>query len=45
MLTGGRRPPGLAKGFFVEPTIFTDVSHDMTVWREEVQRCRQLCAV
>ena len=39
VLTGGKRPPSQSKGFFVEPTIFTDVSPDMTVWREEVSSC------
>ena len=45
MLTGGKRPPALPQGFFVEPTIFTDVLHDMTVWREEVSSCAGLCSV
>ena len=39
VLTGGKRPSSQSKGFFVEPTIFTDVSSDMTVWREEVSSC------
>jgi len=35
---GGKRPesPALAEGWFVEPTIFTDVSNDMPIAREEV---------
>jgi aldehyde dehydrogenase (NAD+) len=38
LVTGGARPlaPGLADGFFVEPTLFADVSNDMTIAREEV---------
>lgn len=37
-LLGGGRPkdPGLAGGWFVEPTIFGDVSNDMRIAREEV---------
>jgi len=34
-VTGGRRVEGLA-GHFVEPTIFSDVTPDMTIAREEV---------
>jgi aldehyde dehydrogenase (NAD+) len=34
---GARLEDGrLADGFFVAPTIFTDVTPDMTVWREEI---------
>jgi betaine-aldehyde dehydrogenase len=33
---GGRRPAGLDRGFFVEPTLFTDVTDDMPIAREEV---------
>lgn len=33
---GGRRPPGLDHGFFIEPTVLTDLNDDMTVVREEV---------
>jgi aldehyde dehydrogenase (NAD+) len=35
---GGKRATvgTLAKGFFVEPTIFTDVTNDMTIAREEI---------
>ena len=43
MLTGGKQPPALSQGFFVEPTIFTDVSPDMTVWREEVSSFTRPC--
>lgn len=33
---GGGRPAGLARGFFVEPTVLTDLDDGMTVVREEV---------
>jgi aldehyde dehydrogenase (NAD+) len=33
---GTGRPDGLDKGFFVKPTVFADVSHDMTIAREEI---------
>jgi betaine-aldehyde dehydrogenase len=38
LLHGGGRPadPKLDKGFFVEPTIFADVTADMTIAREEI---------
>jgi acyl-CoA reductase-like NAD-dependent aldehyde dehydrogenase len=34
LVIGGERPAG--KGFFVRPTIFTDVKNDMTLAREEI---------
>ncbi|KAE9610051.1 hypothetical protein Lal_00006631 [Lupinus albus] len=36
ILTGGSRPEHLKKGFFIEPTIITDVTTSMQIWREEV---------
>jgi betaine-aldehyde dehydrogenase len=35
---GGKRPadPMLARGFFVEPTVFADVTDDMRIAREEI---------
>lgn len=35
---GGKRPadPALANGFFVEPTVFTNVTQDMRIAKEEV---------
>ncbi len=35
---GGKRPadPKLAKGYFVEPTVFADVTDDMRIAREEI---------
>lgn len=34
LLTGGKRLP--VDGFFVQPTIFTDVPRDSALWREEI---------
>lgn len=38
LLTGGKRPdaPELSNGFFVEPTVFADVTPTMRIAREEV---------
>jgi betaine-aldehyde dehydrogenase len=38
LMYGGKRPsdPRLAKGFFVEPTVFADVTDDMRIAREEI---------
>jgi len=36
LVCGGGRPPGIDKGFFVEPTIFTGVDNSSTIAREEV---------
>ncbi|QGN53998.1 aldehyde dehydrogenase family protein [Novosphingobium sp. Gsoil 351] len=38
LVCGGGRPadPGLANGFFIEPTVFADVTPDMRLAREEV---------
>lgn len=38
LLAGGKRAqqPALAKGAYVEPTIFTDCTDDMTIVREEI---------
>ncbi|MGH8223905.1 MAG: aldehyde dehydrogenase family protein [Woeseiaceae bacterium] len=33
---GTGRPGGLPKGFFVKPTVFTNVRNDMTIAREEI---------
>jgi len=35
VLTGGRRPPELPRGFFYEPTVLVDVEPDMEIMREE----------
>ena len=37
LVAGGTgRPEGLAQGYFVKPTVFADVSNDMTIAREEI---------
>ena len=36
LLTGGTRPAGLDKGYFLAPTIFADVTEDMSIWTEEI---------
>jgi len=37
LLTGGSdTPDGLERGFYVSPTIFSDVTRDMTIAREEI---------
>lgn len=36
LATGGRRPPHLERGYFLEPTIFGDVRNDMRIAREEI---------
>jgi betaine-aldehyde dehydrogenase len=38
LLLGGKRPddPALARGFFVEPTLFADCANDMRIVQEEV---------
>jgi aldehyde dehydrogenase (NAD+) len=33
---GTGRPDGLAKGYYVKPTVFANVSNDMTIAREEI---------
>ncbi len=36
ILVGGKRPKSLRRGYFLEPTIFSDASQDMTIAREEI---------
>jgi betaine-aldehyde dehydrogenase len=36
VVLGGGRPEGLDKGWYVEPTIFADVDHSMSIAREEI---------
>ncbi len=36
LYSGGGAPAGLPKGYYVQPTIFTDVSNEMTIAREEI---------
>src|SRR6202035_1001427 len=33
---GGRRPAHLDKGYYIEPTLFTDVDNSMTIAQEEI---------
>jgi aldehyde dehydrogenase (NAD+) len=35
LAVGGRRPPHLKRGFFIEPTVFGNVSNSSTIAREE----------
>jgi aldehyde dehydrogenase (NAD+) len=36
LVTGGGRPRGLDRGYFIEPTVFSDVSSRMTIAQEEI---------
>ncbi|MEW5714898.1 aldehyde dehydrogenase family protein [Pseudomonas sp. SB113] len=36
LLCGGERPANLAKGYFIRPTVFTDVPLDSALWNEEI---------
>ncbi|MBM3819223.1 MAG: aldehyde dehydrogenase family protein [Acidimicrobiia bacterium] len=36
LVAGGGRPPGFARGHYVEPTIFADVGPRMTIAQEEI---------
>ncbi len=37
LVSGGTgRPDGLAKGYYVKPTVFSNVNNDMTIAREEI---------
>ncbi len=36
LVLGGKRPADLKKGFYVEPTIFTDVDNKMKIAQEEI---------
>ena len=36
VVAGGGRPEQLDKGWFVQPTLFADVTNDMTIAREEI---------
>jgi len=36
LLLGGGRPAQLPKGYYVEPTVFVDVTNDMTIAQEEI---------
>jgi acyl-CoA reductase-like NAD-dependent aldehyde dehydrogenase len=36
LVTGGRRPPTLDRGWYVQPTVFADVHNDMRIALEEI---------
>jgi aldehyde dehydrogenase (NAD+) len=36
LATGGRRPPHLDRGYYIEPTVFGNVHNNMTIAREEI---------
>jgi acyl-CoA reductase-like NAD-dependent aldehyde dehydrogenase len=36
LASGGRRPAGLDRGFFIEPTVFADVDNSCTIAQEEI---------
>ena len=36
VIGGAGRPPGIEKGYFVRPTIFSNVHNDMSIAREEI---------
>lgn len=36
LVTGGSQPQGLDHGYFVEPTVFDDVTPNMRIFREEI---------
>ncbi len=36
LVTGGDRPENLSKGYYLKPTIFSDMSTDSEIWKEEV---------
>lgn len=36
LLAGGKRPPHLDKGYFLEPTVFGKMSPEMRIFREEI---------
>lgn len=36
LVTGGKRPPELDRGWYVQPTVFADVRNDMRIAQEEI---------
>jgi aldehyde dehydrogenase (NAD+) len=36
LVTGGKRPPHLSRGYYVEPTVFADVDNSMSIAQEEI---------
>jgi len=36
LVSGGKRPEHLSQGYYLEPTILTDMSEDSWIWQEEI---------
>ena len=36
LVTGGKRPPHMNRGYFIEPTLFADVTPDMQIAQDEI---------
>jgi aldehyde dehydrogenase (NAD+) len=36
LATGGKRPPGLTRGYFIEPTVFGNVDNSYAIARDEI---------
>ena len=36
LVTGGKKPEGLDKGYYLEPTILTDMDEKSWIWQEEI---------
>ncbi|MBS1797706.1 MAG: aldehyde dehydrogenase [Acidobacteria bacterium] len=36
LLTGGKRPAHLDRGYYLEPTVFGEMTPDMRIWKEEI---------
>ncbi|NIF21613.1 aldehyde dehydrogenase family protein [Candidatus Pantoea multigeneris] len=36
LLSGGKRPQGHDKGYYLQPTIFTEMTEESELWREEI---------
>jgi len=36
LATGGHRPKGLDRGYYIEPTLFANVKSSMTIAQEEI---------
>ncbi len=36
LVSGGKKPPTLEQGFYLEPTILTDMTEDSWIWKEEI---------
>jgi len=36
LVTGGKRPQGFDQGYYLEPTVLTDMDEDSWIWQEEI---------